>query len=179
MYPCIETLECKMCKRTPDKWRIKKEGSKILALCSKHGETIVHVKEYLDGRKRGVGMRKDKQWLKEKLNTEKYYRETSELKAKTTYGELYDRGVRDGINVALEFVEQLNEQEKPVIPKFVADYIEKWKYEGLTMYEWFAFGNNDVDDDINKWLYNNLNEKNRRREHLLIDAIRYGYEVEK
>ena len=56
-------------------------------------------------------MKRDKAWLKEKLNTEKYYRETSELKAKTTYGELYDRGVKDGINVALEFVEQLDEPE--------------------------------------------------------------------
>ena len=125
-------------------------------------------------------MRKDRQWLKEKLNTEKYYRETNELKAKTTYGELYDRGVRDGINAALEFVNQLDEPEKPIIPKFVANYIEKWKYEGFTIYEWFSFGNSDVDDDdVNKWLYNNLNEKNRRREYLLIDAIRYGYEVEK
>ena len=70
-------------------------------------------------------------------------------------------------------------QDKPIIPKFVADFVEKWKYKGLTMHEWFAFGNNDVDDDVNKWLYNNLNEKNRRREYLLIDAIRNGYEVEK
>ena len=192
-------------------------------------------------------MKRDKEWLKEKLNTEKYYRETSELKAKTTYGELYDRGIRDGISVALEFIEQLDEpefkqldkkikeldsyndelirdnnqlrneldsqevlsqewidenkynhyigrpfvyvddlqnlivpkQDKPIIPKFVADFIEKWKYEGLTIYEWFSFGNNDVDEDVNKWLYNNLNEKNRRREYLLIDAIRFGYEVEK
>ena len=70
-------------------------------------------------------------------------------------------------------------QDKRVIPQFVADYIEKMKYKGLTMYEWFSFGNNDVDDDVNKWLYNNLNVENRRREDLLFNAIRFGYKVEK
>lgn len=104
-------------------------------------------------------MKKDKEWLKREI-----------------YAEYNDS---DFIQEVWDLIDQLDEPQKPVIPKFVADYIEKWKYEGLTMYEWFAFGNNDVDDDINKWLYNNLNEKNRRREHLLIDAIRYGYEVEK
>ena len=192
-------------------------------------------------------MKRDKEWLKQKLNTEKCYRGTNEMKAKTTYGELYDRGVSDGINVALEFIEQLDEpevkqldkkikeldsyndelirdnnqlrneldnqevlsqewieehkynhyigkpfvyvddlqnllvpkQDKPIIPKFVADYIEKWKHESLTIYEWFTFDNNDEDDDVNKWLYDKNYEENRRREYLLIDAIRYGYEVEK
>lgn len=70
-------------------------------------------------------------------------------------------------------------KDKPVIPKFVADYIERWKPEGLTICEWFTFGNNDMDDDIEKWLYNNTVVENRKREYLLIDAIRNGYEVEK
>lgn len=51
MYPYIEVLECTVCKRTPDKWIIKKEGSKILPTCATHGETIIDVKKYLDGRK--------------------------------------------------------------------------------------------------------------------------------
>lgn len=38
-------------------------------------------------KKKGVTeMKRDKAWLKEKLNTEKYYRGTNEMKAKTTYG---------------------------------------------------------------------------------------------
>ena len=74
---------------------------------------------------------------------------------------------------------QLDEPQKPVIPQFVADYIEKWKHKGLKIYEWFTFDNNDMDEDIDKWLYNNTIEENRRRKYLLIDAIRYGYEVEK
>ena len=53
MYPYVEVLECTVCKRTPDKWIIKKGGSKILPLCATHGETIIDVKKYLDGRDKG------------------------------------------------------------------------------------------------------------------------------
>ena len=71
-------------------------------------------------------------------------------------------------------------KEKVVIPQFVADYIEKWKYEGLAMHEWFTFNyDNEEEDEVSKWLYDNDCEENTRREYLLIDAIRYGYEVEK
>lgn len=49
MYPYIEVLECTVCKRTPDKW-IKSGNLKLLPLCDTHGETIVYVKKYLDGR---------------------------------------------------------------------------------------------------------------------------------
>ena len=70
--------------------------------------------------------------------------------------------------------------EKPVIPQFAADYIEKWKYEGLIMHEWFTFDHDDEDEHkVAKWLYDNDYEEKTTREHLLIDAIRYGYEVEK
>ena len=70
-------------------------------------------------------------------------------------------------------------QDEPVIPQFVANYIEKWKNGGLTMSEWFDFNyGNEEDDEVSKWLYDNDYEENMKREHLLIDAIRYGYEVE-
>lgn len=198
-------------------------------------------------------MKRDKEWLKQKLNTEKYYRETSELKAKTTYGELYDRGVRDGISVALEFIEQLDEpevkqldkkikeldsyndelirdnnqlrneldsqevlsqewigehkkgvfmdnkgrkkdfvwvddlqkllvpkQNKPVIPQFVADHIEKYKGRGLLLGTWLDFIDLDESERKTKeWVYSGNQEEKLKREYLLIDAIRYGYEVEK
>lgn len=125
-------------------------------------------------------MKKDKDWLKGKLNTEKYYRETNELKAKTTYGELYDLGVRDGINVALEFIEQLDETQKPVVPQFVADYIERYKGTGITLGTWLDFVNEDeFERKTEEWIYSGSYEENLKREYLLIDAIRYGYEVEK
>lgn len=66
-------------------------------------------------------MKKDKEWLKQKLNTEKYHRGTNELKTKTTYGDLYDRGVSDGISVALEFIEQLDEPEVKQLDKKIKE----------------------------------------------------------
>ena len=117
-------------------------------------------------------MKKDKEWLKDKIKDEE-----DDLKYVYDNYVPYEKVlISDDVYY---LIDQLDEPQKPVIPKFVADFIEKWKYKGLTMHEWFAFGNNDADDNVNKWLYNNLNEENRRREYLLIDAIRYGYEVEK
>ena len=72
-------------------------------------------------------------------------------------------------------------QDKPVIPKFVADYIETYKGRGFSLVAWFEFVN-DEDEFENKteeWLYSGSHEENLKREYLLIDAIRYGYEVEK
>ena len=90
-----------------------------------------------------------------------------------------DFSLADGVLHLIGCINQLDEPQKPVIPQFVAGYIEKWEHEGLTIYEWFSFYNNDGDEDVNKWLYDNTIEENRRREYLLIDAIRNGYEVEK
>lgn len=90
-----------------------------------------------------------------------------------------DRYLADDVWHLIDCINKLDEPQKPIIPQFVADYIEKWEHEGLTIYEWFSFGNNDVDEDVNKWLYDNTMEENRRREYLLINAIRDGYEVEK
>ena len=120
-------------------------------------------------------MKKDIEWLKKEI--EEY---------------LEYEGVRDA-RIALEsvlgYIDQLDEPEqtdinvgllKPVIPQFVADYIEKWKYEGLIMHEWFTFDHDDEDEDkVYKWLYDNDHEESMKREHLLIDGLRYGYEVEK
>lgn len=95
---------------------------------------------------------------------------------------LYERNL---VSVDAMMVHQTGMQnkvvaEKPVIPQFAADYIEKWKYEGLIMHEWFTFDHDNQDEDkVSKWLYNNDYETNKRRELMLIDAIRYGYEVDK
>ena len=117
-------------------------------------------------------MKKDKEWAKGQLE---YY-----IKA---VGKPFNDCTQGTINAyknVENIINQLDESKKPVIPKFVADYIEKWKYEGLIMYEWFTFDHDDQDEDkVSKWLYNNDYETNKRRELMLIDAIRYGYEVKK
>ena len=94
----------------------------------------------------------------------------------------YNYDIRLGFEGAIEMVEELlepTEAEPLVIPQFVADFIEKWKNECLTMSEWFEFYCDDEEQHkVFKWLYDNDYEENTRREYLLIDAIRYGYEVE-
>ncbi len=71
-------------------------------------------------------------------------------------------------------------QDKPVIPQFVADYIEKYKHDGLSLNGWFTFDyGNDGEKKVSEWLRDNDNETKRLRGFKLIDAIRYGYEVEK
>lgn len=116
-------------------------------------------------------MKEDIKWLKENLQTmiNQEYRCYDPLIQQT----------KPTCRIIMDLIDQLDGPQKPVIPQFVADYIEKWKHKGLTIYEWFTFGNNDMDEDIDKWLYNNTVEENRKREYLLIDAIRNGYEVEK
>lgn len=90
----------------------------------------------------------------------------------------WSRGWDDAISEVLGIAEELDEPQKPVIPQFVADYIEKYKDEGLSLGGWFIFNSND--HEIDDWLcLNNTAEEKRRREYLFIDAIRYGYEVEK
>lgn len=114
-------------------------------------------------------MRKDKAWLKEEIK--KLITEESQF---MLHAEMVDLGL------VLLSIDELDEPEKPVIPQFIANFIEKWKDQGLAMYEWFSFDfDNKEDEEVNKWLYDNDCEENTRREYLLIDAVRYGYEVEK
>ena len=71
-------------------------------------------------------------------------------------------------------------QDKPVVPQFVADYIEYYKRTGITLGTWLDFVNEDeFEMKTEEWIYSGSYEENLKREYLLIDAIRYGYEVEK
>ena len=121
---------------------------------------------------------RDKEWLKEKLYTEKYYRETNELKTKTTYGELYDQGVRDGINAALELIDQLDEPQKAVIPDFMAYWIEEFYLQGSNPLKVY----NELDNDfVNGWTTEEDAEVYhwiRKNSDDFIDSLRNGYCVE-
>ncbi|HJA91319.1 MAG TPA: DUF1642 domain-containing protein [Candidatus Jeotgalibaca merdavium] len=77
-------------------------------------------------------------------------------------------------------IDELDEPQKPVVPQFVADYIEYYKGTGITLGTWFNFVNEDeFERKTEEWIYSGSYEENLKREYLLIDAIRYGYEVEK
>lgn len=87
-------------------------------------------------------MKKDKKWLKE--GVEEY---------------LEIEGVHDAriaLKTVLEYIKQMDEPNLPVIPQFVADWIESKKKKG----DKFArvmlnFHNNSIEYSINKYIDNN------------------------
>ena len=70
----------------------------------------------------------------------------------------------------LENIEQLNEPEKPIVPQFVAEYIEYCKHEKFyALHGAYA----DMDDRLKCWRFKGNNSE------LFAKAWLYGYEVEK
>lgn len=121
-------------------------------------------------------MKKDKEWLKEEVK-----------KLKTIHGDGYDEYTKNGskydhaFRMVLELIEELDkpEQEKVVVPQFVAEYIEERK--GMSEH-WFEaldslaadFHNNDTNktgDRIFNWIMANPD--------LYVEGYRNGYTVEK
>lgn len=124
-------------------------------------------------------MKKDKEWLKGLINEEGVVMDMHLL---GRHDGQYWKNENIKINKGRLFylIDQLDEPQKPVIPQFVADYIEKWKHDGLSLNGWFTFDyGNDGEKKVSEWLRDNDDETKRLREFTLIDAIRYGYEVEK
>lgn len=104
-------------------------------------------------------MKKDKEWfIKELLGHEI-----------GDYGNYYNSGYEDGLAYTLKLAHQLDEPEKVVIPKFVADEIEFHKLDKDPLPS--AFENVNLDD----WLYGNM----ARNVDVLARAWLDGYEVEK
>ena len=93
---------------------------------------------------------------------------------------LHEEQAYDKVLMMLQDVEDdiTSEPSLPVIPQFVADFVEKAK--DWTLYEVFDDGylfNNH--DDIAQWLYDNSsNDVNQQKELMLVRALRYGYEIE-
>lgn len=87
-----------------------------------------------------------------------------------------DRYVK--IRKAMELVEWLDEPQKPVVPKFVAEWIEKHCYRGKhACLELFMCQYNDVELPTDLYNYYDSNREGARDK--VINAILYGYEVEK
>lgn len=70
--------------------------------------------------------------------------------------------------LVLNLIEQLDEPQKPVVPQFVADWIEEVK-PAYTLFAAMEYGNLKID----KWLGNNSNQET------FALAWIFGYEVEK
>lgn len=110
-------------------------------------------------------MKKDKEWLKKEI--EEY---------------LAYEGVRDA-RIALEsvlgYIDQLDESEKPVIPQFVAEYIEQSKKDNDSINQVFAFMDDKEDKDLWHWLFPSMYKEKRANQEVFMRAWLDGYEVEK
>lgn len=80
-----------------------------------------------------------------------------------------------GLEHALELIKQLDEPQKPFVPKFVADYIEEYRGGGATLYEMM----DSSEDEVYTWLFGNPRiETENERQLLFAQAYAVGYEVE-
>lgn len=87
----------------------------------------------------------------------------------------FNKGYRYATQHCFDIIKQLDEPEKPVVPQYVADYIEENK-DALKEY---VFTNVQVvlpiiptENPMYKWL-------NGKGIGIIVDCIREGYEVEK
>ncbi|WP_430605751.1 DUF1642 domain-containing protein [Enterococcus sp. DIV0180] len=89
---------------------------------------------------------------------------------------LYSDGVADTCSDVIKLLEQLDEPQKPVVPKFVADFIEEYRDGGATLYEMM----DSSEDEVYTWLFGNPRiETENERQLLFAQAYVVGYEVEK
>lgn len=83
----------------------------------------------------------------------------------------------------LELIEQLDEQHKVTVPRILDIYIQKNKNSSASdifTQDWVYESGDELDDEVNKWLYNNDRAENDRRYLLAVQAFVTGdYEVEK
>ncbi|WP_069825274.1 DUF1642 domain-containing protein [Pediococcus pentosaceus] len=89
----------------------------------------------------------------------------------------YYAGYFDGLKKAIDLAEKLEESKKVVIPRFVADWIEKAKVyyddevDPLRIISWMGDYVGGTESQY-EWMKNIYNQK------LLLNAIVTGYEVE-
>ncbi|WP_373757675.1 DUF1642 domain-containing protein [Jeotgalibaca porci] len=110
-------------------------------------------------------MKKDKEWLKKEIEEYLAYEGV--------------RYARIALESVLGYIDQLDEPEKVVIPKFVAEWIDAHNLHGNNPLREYR----DLEIDFNEgWtdekdaaVYHWVN----KNPYAFIDALRYGYEVEK
>lgn len=74
------------------------------------------------------------------------------------------------LDIAIDIVNQIDELKKPVIPQFVADWIERHKRNAPFLKYLFT---NNQDEELQNWLATDTNQ-----ETMALAQI-YGYEIEK
>ncbi|MGL9777793.1 hypothetical protein IGK28_001737 [Enterococcus sp. DIV0182] len=85
---------------------------------------------------------------------------------------IYDQGFLAAQTEILSDLKQLDEPQKPVVPKFVADYIEYCHSDGNSLWEVFRYINK-MPNQVWAWL------KVEKHQVIFSKAFGDGYEVEK
>lgn len=102
--------------------------------------------------------------------------------SKNTSGD-YERGLRNAYGDVSRLVAQLTEQPKVKVPQFLDKYIQENKGEcasDVFSEEWLHDSADKLDDEVDKWLYDNDETENDRRYLIAVQAFVTGeYEVEK
>lgn len=95
----------------------------------------------------------------------------------------YKKGFNSCAEWAINLIEQLDEQQKVTVPKFLDKYIQENKGEcasDIFSEEWLHDSADELDDEVDKWLYDNDETENDRRYPIAVQAFVTGeYEVEK
>lgn len=117
-------------------------------------------------------MRKDKAWLKEAVSRLSYT-------VTNAYGGEEYVGISK--NVVLNLIHQLEEpeQEKVVVPQFVADYIKASKADNESLNQAFAFIDDKESKELWEWMFPTIVEGKRENQEVFTRAWLDGYTVEK
>lgn len=102
--------------------------------------------------------------------------------AGTTVSKEFKKGFREGMKISADMLKQLDEPQKPVVPKFVAEWIEQAKKERQSLYE--AMYNiesstyyHKYDNATYQWMFEGA--LHDEHQELFAEAYMHGYEVEK
>ena len=127
-------------------------------------------------------MKKDKAWLKEEVNEIKKLISDAwgaAIIVGNRHFEIKNSSEMQIVKRISDLIDQLYEPTKPVVPQFVADYIEQSKKDNDSINQVFAFIDDKEDKDLWRWLFPSMYEEKRANQEVFMRAWLDGYEVEK
>lgn len=125
----------------------------------------------------GVKMKKQELIDDIEKNKNEFYKLSTDMKS-TGISKCIATGTYTGLSISQKKIEQLDEQPKVTVPKFVADWIKQCK-ENATLadclkgYYEISDGEGAGSEDFQNWVVDNENDE------LTAKAWMFGYEVEK
>ncbi|HEM5190346.1 TPA: DUF1642 domain-containing protein [Streptococcus suis] len=81
-----------------------------------------------------------------------------------------------GLSFTKNIINQINEQQKVVVPKFVAEYIERCKQSGWHLQK--VLSRLDDDEKVGDWAYDENDDLISEKVDMVAHAWLFGYEVE-